>query len=115
MEQAKRLRRAAETLVGLLLAVTPVLLWVAWTPEILIGVMLASLLCAGLLVLLAESSRNQGGAAQRTLPPEFIDELHRLFPLTYHHSRHESPRFRRAMDKMKIFMGSPSGGRQSRH
>jgi len=100
MEQAKRLRRAAETALGILLAVTPVLLWVAWTPEILIGVMLASVLCAGLLVLLTESPLDQGGSAQRTLPPEFIDEVHRLFPLTYHHSRHETPRFRRAMERM---------------
>jgi len=83
------------------LAATPVLLWIAWTPEILLGVMLASVLCAGVLVLLTESSPGQGaGSAQRTLPPEFIDEVHQLFPLTYHHSRRETPRFRRAMKKL---------------
>jgi len=95
------LRHIGEAVIGIMLATTPVFLWIAWTPEILIGVMLASVLCAGVLVLLTESSPDQAaGSAQRTLPPEFIDEVHQLFPLTYHHSRHETPRFRRAMQKM---------------
>jgi len=101
MELARRLRHLGEAVIGIMLAATPVFLWIAWTPEILIGVMLAAVLCAGVLVLLTESSPDQAaGSARRTLAPEFIDEVHRLFPLTYHHSRHETPRFRRAMQKM---------------
>ena len=100
METAKRLRRIAETGIGVVLAVTPVLLWIAWTPAIVVGVMATAVLAAALLVLLTESSGDHGGEARRQLPPEFIDEVHRLFPLTYHHSLHETPRFRRAMKRM---------------
>jgi hypothetical protein len=100
METANRLRRTAETGLGIVLAATPVLLWIAWTPEILLGVMVVSVLCAALLVLLTESSQVQGGDVPRALPPEFVAEVHELFPLTYHHSRHETLRFRRAMQKM---------------
>ena len=100
MERAKRLRHIAEAGIGIVLATTPVLLWIAWTPAILLGVMAASVLCAVLLVLLTESSREEAGKAPAALPPEFIDEVHKLFPLTYHHSLHETPRFRRAMKRM---------------
>jgi hypothetical protein len=100
MEQARRLRYMGEAVIGIVLAATPVLLWIAWTPEILLGVMLVSVLCAALLVVLTESSQDQGGDVPRALPPEFVAEVHELFPLTYHHSRHETPRFRRAMKKM---------------
>jgi len=100
MEKAKRLRRIGETGLGIVLASTPVLLWIAWTPTILLGVMATAVLCAVLLVLLAESLPGQGGNFRRALPPEFVAEVHELFPLTYHHSLHETPRFRRAMERM---------------
>jgi hypothetical protein len=99
MEGAKRLRHIAEAGLGVVLATTPVLLWIAWTPTILLGVMAVSVLCAMLLVLVTESSREQAGA-RTPLPPEFIDEVHQLFPLTYHHSLHETPRFRNAMKRI---------------
>jgi hypothetical protein len=100
MERAGRLRRIAESGLGIVLATTPVLLWVAWTPELLIGVMLAAVLCAVLLVLLTEPGGDRAGAPPPALPPEFVDEVQRLFPLTYHHSMRETARFRRAMKRL---------------
>jgi hypothetical protein len=100
MEAAKRLRHIAEAGLGVVLATTPVLLWIAWTPTILLGVMAVSVLCAILLVLVTESSREPAGHARTPLPAEFVDEVHQLFPLTYHHSLHETPRFRHAMKRM---------------
>ena len=100
MEAAKRLRHIAEAGLGVVLATTPVLLWIAWTPTILLGVMVVSVLFAILLVLLTETSPEQAGKARPPLPPEFVDEVHQLFPLTYHHSLHETPRFRNAMKRM---------------
>ena len=100
METAKRLRRFGETGLGVVLASTPVLLWIAWTPTILLGLMATALLSAALLVLLTESSRDQAGNARTRLSPEFIAEVQQLFPLTYHHSLQETPRFRRAMKRM---------------
>lgn len=100
MEKAKRLRTIGTTGLGVVLASTPLLLWIAWTPTILLGVIATAVLSAALLVLLAESSREQAGNAGTSLSPEFIDEVQQLFPLTYHHSLHETPRFRRAMKRM---------------
>jgi hypothetical protein len=105
METARRLRHIGESCLGIVLATTPVLLWVAWTPELLIGVMLAAVLCAVLLVLLTEPAGDQGGSPRPMLPPEFVDEVQRLFPLTYHHSMRETPRFRRAMRKLARLSG----------
>ena len=100
MEKVRRLRYTAEAGLGVVLAVTPVLLWIAWTPTILLAVMAVSVLSAGLLVLLTEPSREQAGGPRTPLSPEFIAEVHQLFPLTYHHSLHETTRFRRAMKRM---------------
>ena len=100
MEKAKRLRHVGEAGLGIVLAATPLLLWIAWTPTILLGVMATAALSAALLVLLTESPPDEGCNARRALPPEFVAEVHELFPLTYHHSLHETPRFRRAMELM---------------
>jgi ABC-type transport system involved in cytochrome bd biosynthesis fused ATPase/permease subunit len=100
MEKTRRLRGIAESGLGIVLASTPLLLWIAWTATILLGVMAIAVLSAALLVLLTESSREQPGTARTPLSPEFIDEVQQLFPLTYHHSLHETQRFRRAMTQM---------------
>ena len=100
MEKAKRLRRIAEAGIGFVLASTPLLLWIAWTPAILLGVMATAVLSAALLVRLTETSREQATSARTPLSPEFIAEVQQLFPLTYHHSLHETPRFQRAMKRM---------------
>lgn len=107
MRKAKRLRHMLEIALGCVLAATPVTLWIAWTATQVLCLMLLALICAVLLALLVESApegehRAGGGAA---LPPEFIEEVHRLFPLTYHHSRHETQRFRQAMQKLAELAG----------
>jgi hypothetical protein len=106
METAKRLRRVGEAGIGIVLASTPLLLWIAWTPTIVVGVMATAVLCAALLVLLTESSREQAGKARTPLSPEFIDEVQQLFPLTYHHSLHETQRFRRTMNRLSRLIES---------
>jgi hypothetical protein len=101
MRLAQRLSSIATTLLGVILAVTPVALWVAWSAGLVLAVMAVALVAAGLLVLLAESSppqRPDGGKV--VLPPHFIEEVHELFPLTYHHSARGPSRFRRAMERL---------------
>ena len=89
------------TFLGIVLAVTPAALWIAWTPGLLLGIMAAAIVAAALLVLLTEASPAQArGDDRATLPPQFIEEVHRLFPLTYHHSAHGPSRFRRAMKRL---------------
>lgn len=110
MEKAKRLRHMMEIVLGLALAATPVALWIAWTATQVLCLMLVALLCAALLALLIESTPGEHqGSGSVALPPEFIEEVHRLFPLTYHHSRHETARFRQAMQKLAELAGVRRG------
>jgi hypothetical protein len=102
------MRSGATTVLGIILAVTPAALWIAWTAGLVIGVMAIALASAVLLVLLTESSphdraADDGGAA---LPEGFIDEVHRLFPLTYHHSSAGPARFRLAMNRLQELLKS---------
>jgi hypothetical protein len=107
MQMAKHLRHGAEIILGFVLAATPVLLWIAWSATQVLCLMLAALVCAALLARLVETTpegEHQGGG-RTALPPEFIEEVHRLFPLTYHHSKHETQRFRQAMQKLAKLAG----------
>jgi hypothetical protein len=108
---AKPLRHAAEIVLGFVLAATPVTLWIAWTATQVVCGMLLALLCAALLALLVESApegeHQAGGSA--ALPPEFIEEVQKLYPLTYHHSQHETQRFRQAMQKLAELAGVRRG------
>jgi hypothetical protein len=105
---AERLRHIGVTGLGIVLAVTPVALWIAWTVTLVVCVMLAAIVSAALFVWLTErlresgqiQSERQGAGSGIALPDEFIEEVHRLFPLTYHHSRLETPRFRHAMKRL---------------
>jgi hypothetical protein len=103
---------------GMILAATPVALWIAWTATLVVCVMLVAIVSAALFVLLTERLRQRGqnqsgreGAGSGViLPDEFIEEVHRLFPLTYHHSRLETPRFRQAMKRLsRLIEGSKPG------
>jgi len=118
MGLAERLGHIGVIGLGMVLAATPVALWIAWTAALVVWVMLVAVVSAALLVLLTEyrlrGTQNQGGpegAGSRViLPEEFIEEVHRLFPLTYHHSRLETPRFRRAMQRLsRLIEGSKPG------
>ena len=99
LRNMERLRQIAETGLGVILAVTPAVLWIAWTPELLLWAMAVAAACGVLLVLITRSA-SEGATGATPLPEEFIDEVHRLFPLTYHHSLRETPRFRAAMKRL---------------
>ena len=97
------------TVLGVTLAAVPVALWVAWTPLVFVGVLIVGAVSAALLVLLLDHLRSAVGEradrsdAQRggIVPDEFVEEIHRIFPLTYHHGRIGRARFRRTMDKLR--------------
>ena len=96
------MRRVATTLLGVILAVTPAALWIAWSATLVFAVMAVALASSVLLVLLTEASppSRDGKDGRATLPEGFIDEVHRLFPLTYHHSSAGPSRFRLAMKRL---------------
>ena len=116
-ELAERFGGIVATALGMVLAVTPVALWIAWTAALVVWIMLVAVVCAVLLALVesslpsARKQRDAAGAGGRViLPEEFVEEVHRLFPLTYHHSRHETARFRQAMKRLsRLIEGSRPG------
>jgi predicted lysophospholipase L1 biosynthesis ABC-type transport system permease subunit len=109
------LRTWGSTALGVVLSCVPLALWVAWTETMLAIVAAVGVVSAVLIVLLADSGpegaerrRPQDGPAGRvTLPDESVREIHRLFPLTYHHSLNERARFRQAMDRVRLLLMPP--------
>jgi len=105
----RSLKAVGETVLGSLLALVPLALWVAWSPAVLLAVLATGGVCAALLVALSElrdeplegvrSPRDD--AARTDVPDAFVEELHHLFPLVYHHSRREKQRFRRTMEALR--------------
>ena len=93
------LRHAAQTLLGIALAVTPVALWVAWSPAMLVGVMALSLVFAALLLLLTDAAA-PGTDDRARLSDAFVEEVQKLHPMIHHHSPNRSPRFRRIMRRL---------------
>jgi hypothetical protein len=97
------------TLLGIILALVPPALWVAWTETILLGVTVTGLVSAAALVLLAESEARdfadaqagEDAARRRALADQSIIEIHRIFPLTYHHALVEKSRFRQTMERVR--------------
>jgi hypothetical protein len=97
------------TLLGLVLALVPLALWVAWSEIVLLMVVVIGAASAILLGILSDYRRladdePAGRATRETLPEDFAAEVHRIFPLTYHHSRKPSARFRETMEKLRQMM-----------
>ena len=110
MLTSERLREAAETALGLVLAVIPLALWIARTPETLLW--LLAIAGASVLLLIAlwrshpdDESVRSTGRATPIFPDDMVEELHEIFPLTYHHSLRERARFSRVMDRLRRRVG----------
>ena len=102
---SERLAAATATVLGVILAVTPVMLWVAWTDSVLFIVVAVAIVSAGLFVSLEErlhrpSDGPGAGVGSARLPDRFVEEIHQIFPLTYHHSMRPRARFRQTMEKL---------------
>ena len=94
-------RAIAQTLLGAVLAATPVLLWISWSPEMLAGMLLASLVCGGLLVLVTEAHPESVREDGLRLSAEFIEEAQTLHPMIHHHSgRRPTSRFQGTMRRL---------------
>ena len=94
------MRHLAQTGIGMALAATPVALWIAWSPAMLAGTLVASVLCAGLLVLITEPVAH-GSEDGARLSEEFVEEAQSLHPMIHHHAGHRpSSRFQRTMRRL---------------
>jgi hypothetical protein len=108
--RAQRWLSGVETGLGIALAVTPVTLWVAWTPSVFFAVVAVAAISAISLVLLNRHRRSapehahstpRDSCSQPILPDGFIENIHQIFPLTYHHSSIGPARFRDAMQRLR--------------
>jgi hypothetical protein len=112
---AGSLRSIAASILGIILSVVPLALWVAWTETVLLVVVAVGAASAVLLVVLmeGEAPAPDGSQAPRQhdvrpmFPDESVAEIHRVFPLTYHHSLRPRARFVRAMEKVSRRMKGP--------
>ena len=111
---AKCLTNFGMTALGIVLAMTPLALWVTPT-EILFVAVLAIAAMAGVLIcvlagyedsVLKHQSELPKSKPMATLTDQFIEGLHGLFPLTYHHRRLGDPDFQRKMDGLKRLLDS---------
>jgi hypothetical protein len=101
----ERLAGIGESVLGMVLALMPVALWVAWTPFVWLIVVAVGVFAGALLVALEywrPQAHESANSPRRELPPdEAIAAIHEVFPLTYHHSFRETTRFRLAMDTVR--------------
>jgi len=112
-EPPGHLGRTGATILGMVLAATPVALWIAWTPEMLGWIIVAAICSASLLVMLTEPEPSGAQCAQNggALPEHVVDEIHLLFPLIYHHSGRNNVNFRRAMQRLSRTMAGSTRGK----
>lgn len=110
MQWGHRLREGGMVVLGLVLAAVPLALWVAWSRAVFYAVLAAAVIAALMLVALAwlgrsaEAERPADAREPEHLNDEFIAELHRLTPLTYHHRRLGDPRLQRKFAKLRALL-----------
>ncbi len=96
-------------LLGLVLMVTPLALWVAWTETIFLAVLATGATALVLYGVLDRFERPVNPARRETsddlravkMPNELIVELQDLHPFIHHHRPSGSPKFRTAMNRLK--------------
>ncbi len=109
---ADRLYEIAVVVLGMILAISPLALWVAWSETVFIVVLGVGAVAMGLLLALItlgdENDVDRRGRGRPIASPELIAEMHRLMPFTYHHRSLGDPRIRRKMAKLRALMQKSS-------
>ncbi len=96
-------------LLGLVLMVTPLALWVAWTENIFLAVLATGATALVLYGVLDRFERTANPAQSETsdyvraviLPDKITAELQNLHPFIHHHRPSGGPKFRTAMNRLK--------------
>ena len=100
------------TLCGIILALTPLAMWVAPTIAILVLIIVVGIVAAAVLCLLDFYDEHVGDLKQagpevsKLSFDEFMATMHRLYPLSYHHGRRRDPVFAREMERLKRLLKS---------
>jgi hypothetical protein len=104
-----RLRAAAMTASGVILAVTPLALWVAWSETALLSVLATLVVAGGIFCLLVAYDKQPGedtreGSKRRTietLDDDFLSAMSNFGPWVYHHRYPGDEEFQRKMESLK--------------
>jgi hypothetical protein len=94
------MRHFCQTVIGMVLAATPLALWIARSPTQLLATVLVAVLGAGLLVMLTDETSERAAEQGPRLPEEFLVEVQHLHPMIHHHSGRRSSRFQRTMRRL---------------
>lgn len=102
----RRARICAATILGLVMAATPLALWVAWnqTVFVLVLAMFATALVLFSILSVFEEPRTRdrrNSAPTTRLSDEFLSELSSMGPWIYHNRLPGDPGFQRKMDRLR--------------
>jgi len=104
------LLHAATTLLGLVMVLTPLALWVAWSETMLLAVAAVGAVATLALLLVRRLTDRDGGTAdgaarRHARPPEvpdaFLKELSGMGPFTYHNRLTGDRKFRLKMARLR--------------
>jgi hypothetical protein len=112
--RAKCLTNFGMTALGIVLAMTPLALWVVPTENAFIAVLAIAVMAGLFIIVLAgcegsdldQQSEPPRAKSMETLTDQFVEGVHRLFPLTYHNRRVGDSAFQRKMDRLKRLLDS---------
>lgn len=97
--------------IGLVLAVIPLALWVAWSESVFFAVLALLAVATVVFIALARPGPEEQAPPRveprQILSDDFIAELHRLVPFTYHHRRLGDTRLRGKFAKLRALMRRP--------
>ena len=106
-EITTRIRNAVLTALGLVMMLSLPGIWVAWTPNMLLGILGTSIASGVFYILLyrEEPLEKIADRADRSaithLTDEAMDDLSGLGPLVFHHRQAGDPEFQRKIDDLK--------------
>ena len=102
-----RIRNTVLTALGLVMMLSLPAIWVAWTPNMLLGIVATSMAAGVFYCLLyrEEPLGEIGDRADRSaithLTDEAVNDLSGLGPLVFHHRKAGDPEFQRKIDELK--------------
>lgn len=107
---ADRILTPILVVLGLVLMVTPLALWAAWSKTVLLIVLATGATAAVLYCLLARlespapPAEGDAGRRPEALPEELLDELQSLHPFVYHNRLTREGRARRVMRRLRTHL-----------
>ena len=111
---AHALRSICFTLLGMVVAATPVALWVAWTHTIFFGVLLIGAVAGALYCFLADVANMRplpphafpDTVRRAAIPDKVVCDVQRLHPFVHHHRPTGGPKFAAMMARLKRYLFS---------